>query len=170
MSTELLEDGEYETLSPPTDLRKKVRIMNKREAAKFDPVQAAEQAITRLSDNFGDWMSKETRSLLDAWHKVQENGLDQSTLDTLYHCAHNIKGQAQTLGYPLVGSVAANFCFLIEKVPASSALPLPLVEQYVEAIRAMVAEGAKDDNNATGTALLNKLSDVTNDYLAQVSR
>ncbi|WP_417672332.1 Hpt domain-containing protein [Roseibium sp.] len=170
MSAETLEDGDYERLTPPTDLRKKVRIMSKREAAKFDPVKAAEQALARLSQNFGDWMSNETKTLTDSWDHIQKDGLTKESLDTLYQGAHNIKGQALTLGYPLVGSVAASFCHLIETVPSPEALPLPLVEQYVEAIRAMVAEGAKDENNTTGAALLDKLTEVTNDYLAHIEK
>ncbi len=78
-----------------------------------------------------------------------------------------MKGQALTLGYPLVGSVASSFCRLLEHVPGPEKLPLSLVEQYVEAIRAMVAEGARDTDNPTGAALADRLSEVTEDYLAQ---
>ncbi|MEP4030031.1 Hpt domain-containing protein [Roseibium polysiphoniae] len=170
MSADLFEGEEYELVTPPSDLRKKVRIMNKREAAKFDPVKAAEIALERLSQNFGGWMSNEAAELMAAWDVVQSEGLTAENLDTLYQSAHNIKGQALTLGYPLVGSVAASFCRLIETVPSPSALPLPLVEQYVVAIRAMVAEGAKDDQNETGSALLDRLTEVTEDYLAQLEK
>lgn len=170
MTAELLEDDDYEVLKPPSDLRKKVRVMSPREAAKFDPVKAAEQALERLSHNFGTWMANESKTLFGAWDEVQTDGLSAERIDRLYQCAHNIKGQAQTLGYPLVGSVAASFCHLIESVPSPEALPLPLVEQYVEAIRAMVAEGAKDDKNRTGAALLDKLTEVTEDYLNHIRK
>ncbi len=170
MSSDPLEDGDYETLTPPTDLRKKVRVLSKREAAKFDPVKAAEEALGRLSKNFGDWMSNETQDLMKAWAAIEADGLSEDSLAALYQRAHNIKGQALTLGYPLVGSVAGSFCHLIENVPSPSSLPLPLVGQYVEAIRAMVAEGAKDENNATGAALLQKLDEVTEDYLRQLDK
>ena len=170
MSAESLEDEEYEVLTPPTDLRKKVRMMGKWEAAKFDPVKAAEDALQRLSQNFGSWMANEAKDLMSAWATIQRDGLTSESLDTMYQCAHNIKGQALTLGYPLVGSVASSFCHLIETVPSPQDLPLPLVEQYVEAIRAMVAENAKDEQNQTGAALLDRLKEVTDDYLARLNK
>ena len=167
MTAEELEDAEYEVLSPPTDLRKKVRILSKREAAKFDPVKAAEQALERLSSNFDDWMVKEADQLFEAYDTIRAEGISANNLDTLYQATHNMKGQALTLGYPLVGSVAGNFCYLLEHMPSPAKVPLALVEQHVEAIRAMVKEGARDTDNAIGAALLKKLTEVTDDYLTQ---
>jgi len=160
-------DQEYEILTPQTDLRAKVRELTPREAKKFDPVKAAEAALQRLSPHFGNWMDNETRELLSAWESVRTDGLSEETLATLYQAAHNIKGQALTLGFPLVGQVAAGFCELIEHLPSPDKLPMQLAERYVEAIRAMVMEGAKDDDNKTGVALLDTLRSVTDAYLAQ---
>lgn len=161
------EDQGYEILSPPTDLRGKVRELTPREAKKFDPVKAAEAALQRLSSHFGNWMDNETRTLMQAWEAVRTEGLDEGTLATLFQAAHNIKGQALTLGFPLVGQVAAGFCHLIENIPSADKLPLELAERYVEAIRAMVMEGAKNTDNKTGVALLQTLLSVTDEYLAQ---
>ncbi|MCK7614532.1 Hpt domain-containing protein [Roseibium sediminicola] len=160
-------DQEYEILTPPTDLRSKVRELTPREAKKFDPVKAAEAALERLAPHFGNWMDNETRDLLSAWESIKIDGLNEGTMATLYQAAHNIKGQALTLGFPLVGDVAAGFCHLIETIPSPDKLPPELAERYVEAIRAMVTEGAKDDANKTGVALLETLSSVTDAYLAQ---
>jgi len=160
-------DQSYEILTPPTDLRSKVRELTPREAKKFDPVKAAEDAMKRLSSHFGTWMDNETKALLSAWERVQSEGMSEETLAKLFQSAHNIKGQALTLGFPLVGEVAASFCHLIETVPSPEELPLDLTESYVEAIRAMVMEGAKDDANKTGVELLDTLKAVTGDFLAQ---
>ena len=161
-------DQDYEIVSAPTDLRKKVRVLSPREARKFDPVKAVEDAVSRLPPQFSVWMDDETRNLLNAWESLQANGISEEVLATLFQSAHNIKGQAQTLGFPLVGDVAANFCRLIETVPSPDRLPLKLAERYVEAIRAMVMEGAKDDANKTGVELLMKLKSVTDDFLEQL--
>ncbi|WFE92247.1 Hpt domain-containing protein [Roseibium porphyridii] len=160
-------DQNYEIVSPPTDLRSKVRELSPREAKKFDPVKAAEAALNRLSSHFGGWMDNETVALNSAWENVQANGLSEDTIEPLFQAAHNIKGQALTLGFPLVGQVAAGFCHLIENVPSPDALPTELAGRYVEAIRAMVMEGAKDADNKTGVALLETLQSVTDAYLAQ---
>jgi len=160
-------DQEYEILTPPSDLRSKVRELTPREAKKFDPVKAAEAALERLSSHFGNWMDNETVTMLNAWERVQAEGLTEETLATLFQSIHNIKGQALTLGFPLVGQAAASFCHLIETVPSPEKIPLELAERYVEAIRAMVTEGAKDEANKTGVKLLSTLQGVTDDYLAQ---
>ncbi len=166
MSSSFPEESDYEILKSPTDLRKKVRKLSAREAAKFDPVKAAEAALKNLSHNFGPWMDNETRRLLECWVAIQKGGVDQERLDTLFQSAHNIKGQALTLGFPLVGQVAAGFCHLIENVKTPDRLPLDLSGRYVEAIRAMVMEGARDTDNSTGVALLQTLEQVTDEYIA----
>ncbi|WP_305989416.1 Hpt domain-containing protein [Roseibium sp. MMSF_3544] len=164
---ETARDQDYEILTPPTTLRSKVRELTPREAKKFDPVKAAEAALKRISGHFGTWMDNETKALLGAWECVQHEGMSQETLDPLFQAAHNIKGQALTLGFPLVGQVAASLCHLIETVPAPEMLPLPLMERYVEAIRAMVMEGAKDIDNKTGVELLETLETVSGEFLKQ---
>lgn len=161
MGTEPVDDTPYEVIKPPTTLKSKVRELNRREAAKFDPVKSAEAALNRLSANFGSWMANEAQALGTAWQAIADQGSDKDTVNALYQAAHNIKGQALTLGYPLVGQVAARFCYLLEALPAPHHLPLPLTATYVETIRAMVAEGARDEDNKTGAELLATLSDMT---------
>lgn len=161
------EDQDYEILHPPTDLRSKVRELTPREAKKFDPVKAAEAALERLAPQFGSWMDSETSTLMDAWARIQAEDVSEETVATLYQAAHNIKGQALTLGYPLVGEVAASFCHLIESLPSPEDLPLELTERFAEAIRAMVMEGAKDGHNRTGVELLEMLRTVTESFLSQ---
>lgn len=161
------EDENYEILKPPTDLSKKVRKLTPREAKKFDPVKAAEAALDRISQHFGGWMDNETQALMTAWGAIRSDGLTKDNLEPLYQAAHNIKGQALTLGFPLVGDAAASFCHLVETIPSEDKLPLPLAERYVEAIRAMVMEGARDEGNKTGVELLETLKSVTDDYLSQ---
>ena len=161
------EDQQYEVLSPPTNLRSKVRELSPREAKKFDPVKAAEAALDRLSHHFGGWMDNETKALMSAWETVRAQGMNEDTLASLYQAAHNIKGQALTLGFPLVGNVAANMCHLIEAAPSPQAIPIKLAGQYVDAIRAMVLEGAKDDDNTVGVELLKTLQTVTDELVAR---
>lgn len=170
MSADPFENETGEIITPPTDLRKKVRVLSKREAAKFDPVAAAEQALKQLSHNFENWMGKEADQLLDAWQKAKDLETNKTNLVTLYQEFHNIKGQAATLGYPLVGRLAANFCFLFERLEDDASLPYPLVEQHVSAARAMIAEGAHDEKNALGVNLVSKLEEVTDDYLGQMQK
>ena len=158
-------DG-YEVVKPPRDLRAKVRVMSEREAARFDPVKSAEAALKRLSTDFDSWMANEAATLASAWSDIQENGMNEENCATLFRAAHDIKGQASTLGYPLVGAVAGSLCHLIEHVPATD-LPATLISQHVDAVRAMVAETAQKEENPTARALVDRLADVTEDFIAQ---
>ena len=158
---ELGDDEEYEVIKPPRNLKSKARELSAREASKFDPIKAAEAALQRLSGNFDDWMKNETQDLAEAWKSVEQDGLNAETMDRVYQATHNIKGQAVTLGFPLVGQAAALFCHLMDTVPDASHLPKELAARYVAAIRAMVSENARDENSPTGKALVNGLADVT---------
>ena len=153
-------------VKPPRDLRSKVRVLSEREAAKFDPVKAAEAALNRLSGDFDNWMENEAAALGEAWTEILKDGVDQERRDALFRAAHDIKGQASTLGYPTVGAVAGNLCYLIEHVAAEN-WPNKLIAQHVDAVRAMVAETGQQENNATARALVDRLVDVTEDYIAR---
>jgi chemotaxis protein histidine kinase CheA len=157
---------DYEVVKPPRDLRSKVRVLSPREAARFDPVKAAEAALEKLSADFDDWMANEALALSSAYTDIQENGMSDERRDTLFRAAHDIKGQAGTLGYPLVGGVAASLCHLIEHVDAAT-LPLTLVGQHVDAVRAMVAETGQKEDNPTARAIVDRLADVTEDYVSR---
>lgn len=164
------EEQEYEVSKPPTDLRKKVRELTAREARKFDPIKAAELALERLSSKFDGWMENETKTLLKAWETLKQSPPTSEAIDELFQTAHNIKGQAHTLGFPLVGNVAAELCYLLEHLPTPEDLPKSLCERYIEAIRAMVLEGAKDENDATGAELLKTLRSVTDNFIEKNSK
>ncbi|MBA5777589.1 Hpt domain-containing protein [Stappia sp. F7233] len=161
------ERKDYEVVKPPQDLRSKVKILEGKDAARFDPVQAAEAALQRLSGEFDAWMGLEVGTLLDAWAALPEGPLTEEGKTTLFRAAHDIKGQAGTLGYPLAGAVAGNLCYLFEHVSPAADIPRVLVEQHIDAVRAMVAEGAKDADNEVAKALVTRLADVTDDFISR---
>lgn len=163
------DDEDYEVIKPPQTLRSKVRELGPREAAKFNPIEAAEAAMQRLSGNFDGWMHKEADELGSAWQAVEANGLTAETLDPVYQAAHNIKGQAVTLGYPLVGQAAALFCHLVDCAPDAAQLRTDIVGRYVAAIRAMVTEGARDEDNPAGQQLVQGLAEITDTLLKSQS-
>ena len=166
MTTDSKQDQEYEVIKPPSTLRSKVREMSPREAAKFDPIKAAEIALQRLSFNFDNWMQDEAKTLAMVWSEIHDNGVDEDRKARLFHAAHDIKGQAATLGYPLVGTAAAAFCRLIEAASDPAELPLTLAGKYVEAIHAMVHENARDDSDSTGAMLVAELEEAGAPFIA----
>ncbi|MCH8239128.1 MAG: Hpt domain-containing protein [Proteobacteria bacterium] len=127
----------------------------------------AEKALDKLSVNFDDWMATESKNLTAARDAARAAGFSPDTLGVLFQAAHNLKGQASTLGYPFADEICASLCRLIDKIPDKSRLPLVLLDQHVDAVRALVAEAAKGTDNPKASVLARRLQNVTSDFLAQ---
>lgn len=139
------------------------------DAAK-EAIARAEQALDDLSVNFDDWMSSETARLIETRDKAVVATFAPEQLEDFYQAAHNLKGQASTLGYPFADEICASLCRLLDKSPDKSRLPVLLVNQHVDAVRALVKEGAKGTDNPKASILAKRLRDVTNDFLGSLSQ
>ena len=87
-------------------------------------------------------MVSECERLDTARHQVKAIGFNKDTRDALFHAAHDIKGEAATFGYPDVAASADSLCRLIEHTPDATRIPIALVDQHVDAIRAIIRESA----------------------------
>ncbi len=159
--------ADHEVIVPANKFRKAVS-----EAAipSDDPVARAEQALAQLSGEFSSWMDTECIRLDDARRGVKAKGFGKATRDALFHAAHDIKGEAATFGFPLVVAPANSLCRLIEHTPDMSRIPMTLVDQHVDAIRAIVRESVRADVEKTADALTRRLCEVTDDFLRQENR
>lgn len=154
--------ADHEVITPPDRLRSAVvRLAD----ATDDPVARAEAALAQLADEFTDWMHAECERLEGARQVVKRDGFNKTTHDALFRAAHDIKGEAATFGYPAVDVVAASLCRLLEHTPDIGRIPLALVEQHVDAVRAMVREHPRSDLAGVANALTRRLREVTEDFL-----
>ncbi|WP_157747861.1 Hpt domain-containing protein [Cohaesibacter sp. ES.047] len=135
----------------------------------FDPVAKAEQAMERLSVNFGNWMKEEVFKLQKAWEPMEKGEWTEETVATLFRSAHDIKGQGHTMGFPIAGVIAGSLCDLIETIPQVEDLPKQIMQKHVQAITAVVNEGAREEDNAIGNKLANELSSVAIDHIEKVT-
>lgn len=154
--------AEYEIVTPKVDLRKKVKVIKDPD---FDPIARAEQAMKRLSANFNIWMDDEVNGLQKAWAEIDAKGINEDTLKELFRASHDIKGQAHTMGYPIAGTIAGSMCNLIENITDPSALPKELLHKHVQAIRAVVKEDARAEDNAIGKALASELLNISDEIV-----
>jgi HPt (histidine-containing phosphotransfer) domain-containing protein len=153
--------GDHEVITPPTDLRKAVtQVPDDND----DPVARAEAALAQLSGEFGDWMHAECERLDAARREIKRLGFTKKTHDDLFRAAHDIKGEAATFGYAAVGPAADSLCRLIEHTPDMTHIPLTLVDQHVDAVRAIARERDQADL-AVAAALTQKLREVTDEFL-----
>lgn len=135
-----------------------------------DPVKRAEQALATLSGEFGVWMEAECERLDAARRDVVATGLVEPAKDALFNAAHDIKGHAATFGFPAVGSAAASLCRLMELSPDTSRIPLRLIEQHVDAVRAIYRDYARSDVRDLAAMLSKRLRDITDDFLLNENR
>jgi HPt (histidine-containing phosphotransfer) domain-containing protein len=161
--------ADHEVITPPNRLRGAVSTVRTRNLAD-DPMARAEQALAQLSGEFSGWMNEECERLQAARSDAKKKGFSKSTHEALFHAAHDIKGEAATFGFPWVAALADSLCRLIEHTPDMTRIPLTLVDQHVDAIRAIVRESARPDIATVADKLMGKLREVTEDFLAQENR
>jgi HPt (histidine-containing phosphotransfer) domain-containing protein len=161
--------SDHEVITPPNKLRKAVRAASA-EDMNDDPVARAEAALANLSSEFSSWMEKECAKLDAARREVRAKGFSKATHQALFHAAHDIKGDAATLGFPTVAGPADSLCRLLEHTPDMTRIPLALVDQHVDAVRAIIREHGRPDSMATAAALTKRLREVTDEFLVDENR
>jgi HPt (histidine-containing phosphotransfer) domain-containing protein len=154
--------ADHEVISPPADLRNAVTHVPD---DNDDPVARAEAALAELSKEFDEWMHAECERLDAARREVKRLGFAKKTHDDLFRAAHDIKGEAATFGYAEVGPAANSLCRLIEHTPDMTRIPLALVDQHVDAVRAIAREQDRTDLAAVAAALTQRLREVTDEFL-----
>jgi HPt (histidine-containing phosphotransfer) domain-containing protein len=162
--------GDYEMITPANPLRMAVSEVPGEPGKDGDPVARAEAALAELSSEFTSWMDSECERLDAARRDVKAKGFIKATREALFHAAHDIKGEAATFGFPYVASSADSLCRLIEHTPDMKRIPLALVDQHVEAVRAIIREKARPDIAQIAEALTKRLREVTDEFLAQENK
>lgn len=162
--------ADHEVILPPNKLKKAVQKVKPEAKADFDPVARAEAALAELADDFSKWMDQECERLDTARVTMRANGINQGTRDALFLAAHDIKGQAATFGFPLVMPVADSLCRLIEHTPDMKRIPLNLVDQHVDAVRAITHKSARAESELIAARLAEKLRTVTEEFLVHENR
>jgi chemotaxis protein histidine kinase CheA len=135
-----------------------------------DPVARAEKALAQLSSEYGAWMNEECE-LLDAGRRqIREAGLTKANCNVLFRAAHDVKGNAETFGYPKAAPAADSLCRLLEHTPDMIKIPLQLIDQHIDAIRAIVREQGRPDIAEIAAVLTKRLRQVTEEFLALENR
>ena len=160
--------ADHEVVTPQNKLRK--ALSDRPLAPGDDPVARAERALAELSVEFGGWMQSECERLDKARRAVKTTGFTRNAKEQLFHAAHDIKGEASTFGFPAVAGAADSLCRLIEYAPDSTKIPLQLVDQHVDAVRAIFREYSRSDAIALASQLNSRLREVTDEFLIHENR
>ncbi len=157
---------DHEVITPPNKLGRAVT----RKETGDDPVARAEAALARLSPEFSDWMHADCERLDQARNRVRQAGMEPPEREALFRAAHDIRGQAVTFGFPLVADVAASLCRLIEETRDPRRIPLALIDQHVDAVRAIVREHARQHADAVAEKLIRSLREASDEFLRREGR
>ena len=163
---------DHEVITPSHTLRNFARKVDAGDdglgGIDFEAIERAEAALAELSSEFDSWMDMEVARLVAA--------RDQAALAfttpvraLVYSASHDIKGEAATFGYPIVGQIADSLCGLLDGITELDRVPVSLVLQHVDAIRAIVREVAKGDHHPVAVALRDRLVSVTTDALVALT-
>ena len=144
-----------QVIRPPNTLRLKV-------GGGFGGIDAnaiakAEEALKAMSAQFGQWLQDEIVKLDAAQVAIREKGFTPETAEGLYFRAHDLKGLGATYEFPLITRIAASLCKMIDRQETRLNAPLPIIDGHIDAIRACVRDGIKDDSNPMGAALAGEL-------------
>jgi HPt (histidine-containing phosphotransfer) domain-containing protein len=153
--------ADHEVITPAQDLRKAAGPA----VPGDDPIARAETALAQLSGEFGTWMQAECQRLEAARQAVAQHGFTAKSHDALFRTAHDIKGEAPTFGFPAVAGAADSLCRLLEHTPEFARIPMPLVDQHVDAVRAIIREYGRPDLPEVARSLTARLRDVTDEFL-----
>lgn len=133
----------------------------------------AENALHKLRTQFIDWMHEETDNLAHAyaaWQGEDPNAQNWEKRLALFRVAHDIKGQAATLGYPIVGQIATSLCYLLRPDAVPDNVAMTLAERHVSAIKAAVREEARGDDHPVAGILAAELENLVTQTIEEQVR
>lgn len=155
MAAELpkMQNEEMIVIPPRTDLKDRVMKAGSADNACKRAIQAAESAIDDLSVEFDGWMNESIDDLLAKIPLVQQDGMDSQAGRDLHTIVHDLKGQATTLGYPLVSEICDTLCNLFEKTPDISRINPKIAELHIRSIQTIVQECTKLEDDPKANAI-----------------
>jgi hypothetical protein len=132
--------SDHTVIVPPHRLKSVITHTTEQGDFAMDVVARAEAALSEIRHEFRSWMNAECEALEAARNEMRSQGPSTEALQKVSHAAHEIKGHAAVLGFPLAGRIAAILCRLLAYSPNPQLVPLAVIDSHVDAIRAVVRE------------------------------
>ncbi|MBN9063283.1 MAG: hypothetical protein BGP06_04445 [Rhizobiales bacterium 65-9] len=162
---ETVAHGDHLVIRPPEAVKERGYVQARRGDPTPDMVIAqAEKDLKETSAEFQGWMIIEATKLADARAQYHAEGDNPQALRELFQAAHTVRGNAGVFGYPLAGRVADSLAKLLDGGKRTEA-PRMLIDQHVDAIRAIVREDARGADNRNARALTMALLEVSAKYM-----
>ena len=119
-------------------------------------IKRAESAMESLKTEFAVMAADGIRTLSAACDDYAAKA-DPASRAALLRAAHDIKGQAATYDFPLMGRVAASLGKLLGEAPEGVALPMNLVDAHVSAMQVIHRKNITGNTDKVALALIGEL-------------
>ncbi len=140
--------------------QKTLPLTKKLHSAKFTRDQLiarAENALENMREEFAGWMEEEVELLSVAVAEWEKSPNDPECIGELFRRSHDLKGQAPTLGFPVVGRIAASLCQLLSIDGIDLREMSGLTRNHTNAIKAAVRDEIRDEKDSIASALAAEL-------------
>ena len=151
-------------------LKDKVVVSGSGRGIDMEAVARAEKALEELSVEFDDWLQEEVGRLLAARDQARRDGLTEENFDELFRASHDLRGEGDTFGYPLITELCDLLCKLLESTDDKSKIPTTLIDNHVDAIQIILRDGIKDPSHQTTRAVIERLGEVVADLTEHFAR
>ncbi len=136
-----------------TSLRQRAVMTGSSSSAFRQAIKAAEAAIEDLSVEFDDWINEDVDKMVNICNLIAKEGWNKENSDKLFIVTHDLKGQATTLGYPVITEICNTLCHMLEKIPDTSRISVQVVITFAESIRTIIGQCQKNEENPKANAI-----------------
>lgn len=121
-------------------------------------LERAEDAVRRLAAGYTEWVQADLARLDAAYAAIAAAPVcGPEHLEPLLNAAHDIKGQGGSFGYPLMTRIGGSLCRYVERLDDPAAIDLALVDAHRQAMRAIVDNRMKGDDDPVGRQITERL-------------
>lgn len=159
--------SDHTVIVPPHRLKSVITHTNEEGDIAMDVVARAEAALSEIRHEFRAWMNAECEALETARNALRSDAEKGLVLREISHAAHEIKGHAAVLGFPLAGRIAGLLCRLLTHAPNPELVPAAVIDSHVDAVCAVVRENVHTPNDRTGKEIFERLALIVEKFLAQ---
>ncbi|HMK67779.1 MAG TPA: Hpt domain-containing protein [Stellaceae bacterium] len=142
-------------VTPPSD-----GLERKAGSFTLDPacVAQVDRILGTLSERYPDLAREAIETLGAMARRFVAAPLDVEAGKELYRIAHGLKGNAATLGYPLVTTVAGSLCTLLEHEPSPCPRTQRAIAAHADALLLIIDRRLSGDGGVDGRELSRDLA------------
>lgn len=130
-----------------------------------EALEAAEQALTKMAEDYPDWVSGLIVKLQEQHGRcVDTPEKRRECFEEIHHIAHDMKGQGGTFGYPLITVFADSlygFTYPRDDITDSQ---VELIKSHLDAMRAVIRGRVSGNGGEIGEKLTQTLNDAIQKY------